>query len=561
LQAEILYPPPRSVLDFPLSGKLEQDADWQAMQQLAATHDARYGKQFKALTRARNAWSYAQEFRQRGVKHIHIHFANRATHTALFLKQAGFTFSFTAHAQDFMVDLGSRELLQEMAQAAEFVVAVSEYSRGLLQEMCPDAAGKIRRIYNGLDPAAFQVSEAQKPGEPCRILSIGRLIDFKGFQVLIPAVAGLRRAGRAVELNIVGEGPLRPVLERLIAESNAGEFIRLLGVQSQDQIKAHLAESDIFALACVVDAKGASDILPTVITEAMASGLPVVSTRLVGVPEMVDHEITGLLAAPEDVTDLAAQLDRLIENPALRKTYGQAGRHKFESTFALEHTAGQLAEMLRPYGENVSSDRAQPAPRWLCLLTQWPGVNPELDYLSQHPAIHLAAARADLPAERYPQGCQFLPDAMVLEAAWRNAPAWVARLESLYEKCGPVDGELYFREARRAVYLAGEVVRMGIRHLHAFRSDALLCIWQMHQLTGLPASATIEPKPAFSRSALDVMLRDFTFGSNAEPKLAVTWPDHFQLNQPEPKSGWFSRKDSVNESKPEILWQKWLERA
>ena len=134
LKAEIHYPPPGAVLDAGARAPEFQEK----LGPLIAEHDAKYGKEFKAAVRARNAWHFAPLLRRLGVVHVHVHFANRATHTALFLKKLGFTFSFTAHAQDFMVDLGSDDLLREMAREAEFVVCVSDYSRDLMARICAE---------------------------------------------------------------------------------------------------------------------------------------------------------------------------------------------------------------------------------------------------------------------------------------------------------------------------------------------------------------------------------------------------------------------------------------
>ena len=555
LQAEVIYPPPRPILDLPTSGACDDDPLWRAMRNLANEHDAIYGKQFKSLTRARNAWYFAQEFKKRGVKHVHIHFANRATHTALFLKLAGLTFSFTAHAQDFMVDLGSRELLQEMAREAEFVVAVSDFSKGLLQEMCPGAAEKIVRIYNGLDPASFQVT-TPAPG-PLKVLSVGRLIDFKGFQYLIPAVAQLHQQGVPVTLQIVGDGPLRSTLEGLIQTHQAQSYIQLLGIQSQAQIKQLLEASDVFALACIVDEKGASDILPTVITEAMAAGRPIVSTKLVGVPEMVKHGITGFLAEPENVSELTDYLKTLAENEPLRRRLGQASREKFNQTFTLQLTAEQLAERFLKLIPSSPPPKLTPV---CCLLSTWPATAAaaEIQFLTTQPQVRLLAATAQSNQKVDGSEVEFLPDAMVLEAAWRSAPELVAKAESLYEKCGPIEGEVFFREARRAVYLAGQLKRWGVRHVHALRSDALLCTWLIHKLTGLTVSASIEWKPVISRTSAEIIARDFTFGSLSDPKIPLPWPNHFQLNEPAPKAGLFRKSPAPPTVDVPKIWTDWL---
>ena len=121
-----------------------------------ARHEQRYGTEAKPALRARNALYFADLFARHGVDHLHVHFANRAAHTALFVKAiSGLPFSITAHGQDFMVDLGSVELLREICAEAEFVAAETDFSTGLLRERCPDSAAKIHRVYNGMDLANF----------------------------------------------------------------------------------------------------------------------------------------------------------------------------------------------------------------------------------------------------------------------------------------------------------------------------------------------------------------------------------------------------------------------
>ena len=558
LQAEILYPPPREILDLPKSGACDHDPIWKAMVTLADEHEKAYGPSFKARTRAQNAWHFAREFAKRRIKHIHVHFANRATHTALFLKKAGYTFSFTAHAQDFMIDLGSRELLQEMAREAEFVVAVSDFSRQLLQEMCPDSASKIIRIYNGLDPSVL--SPTPLPEGPLTILSIGRLIEFKGFSNLIQAVALLRDRGVAASLNIIGDGPLREELKTLICSLNLNDSAKLLGVRSQDQIKQHLEDSHVFALACIVDQKGASDILPTVILEAMAAGRPVVSTRLVGVPEMVEHGVTGLLAESGNIEDLADQLQHLANTPTDLAKMGAAGRAKLLETFTLDHTAGTLAALFLKHAGALPP--VSPLST-LCLLPVWPGRNAaeiaELEFLSKHKSARLVATNAaEEQAEPTPQNLSFLPDAIVLESAWRTAPQQVALMESLCEKCGPVDGELYFREARRAVYQASQLHHANIQHLHAFRSESMLCIWLLHKLTGLPASGVIEPQPFWPKGTLQIIAKDFTSGSLAVDKIPIPWTDVLNLASPQKSRSFFGAKPISTTPDFAHAWQPWL---
>ncbi|MFV1996339.1 MAG: glycosyltransferase family 4 protein, partial [Verrucomicrobiales bacterium] len=364
LEAEVLYPPPSAALKarFELAGRRGGEG-WEALAALQEDHEERYGPEFKAATRARNGLYFAELFARLGVGHVHVHFANRATHTALFIaRYAGIPFSFTAHARDFMVDLGSDELLGELCAEASFVVAVSDFTRDMLRESYPESAEKIVRIYNGIVLEDFPARRGPRvPGEPLRVISVGRMVQFKGFEHVIEACALLMHEGLPVQCTIVGDGPRRALLHALAERLGLGEQIRFTGVMSQEEIKRELAASDAFVLPCVMDDDGASDILPTVIMEAMAVGLPVISTGLAGVKEMMEHEKTGLLVAPEDDADLAGAIRRLAENEELCGRFGAAGREKAGELFRLEDTSGQLAARFQSALAAAGREHHQPS--------------------------------------------------------------------------------------------------------------------------------------------------------------------------------------------------------
>src|SRR5438270_9204408 len=153
LKAPVHYAPPPAIVRL-WEEKMREESRWP--EALVDAHERKYGAMVKAPTPARNASYFAELFRRERVGHFHIHFANRAAHTALFLKaMSGIPFSVTAHGQDFMADLGNDDLLREICDEAEFVAVETEYSRGLMQQRCPNAAAKIRRVYNGMDLGNF----------------------------------------------------------------------------------------------------------------------------------------------------------------------------------------------------------------------------------------------------------------------------------------------------------------------------------------------------------------------------------------------------------------------
>src|SRR6266566_3959547 len=285
LRAPIHYAPPQEILKISeknakIAGKWPRG--------LVDRHEQKYGPSVKAEQRARNALYFADLFARNGVDHFHVHFANRAAHTAIFLKEiSGIPFSVTAHGQDFMKDLGNDDLLREICAAAEFVAAETDYSRELLRQRCPDSACKIHRVYNGIDLERFPAPALATMNHVPRIISVGRLVEFKGFEHLIDACAELARRGFDFSCDIIGDGPLRDMLRLKVNLLNLSSRISLLGSLSQKAVLEKLRDADIFALASTADAQGATDVFPTVILEAMASARPVVSTRLAGIPELV----------------------------------------------------------------------------------------------------------------------------------------------------------------------------------------------------------------------------------------------------------------------------------
>jgi glycosyltransferase involved in cell wall biosynthesis len=371
LRAPIHYAPPQQILRI-WEKKAKTTGKWPG--ELVDLHERKYGRGIKAQQRARNALYFADLFRRNGVDHFHVHFANRAAHTAIFLKEiSGIPFSVTAHGQDFMKDLGDDDLLREICAAAAFVAAETDYSRALLCQRCPDSAAKIYRVYNGIDLERFPPLCSARINPAPVIISIGRLVSFKGFEQLIDACAELARRGIDFTCQIIGDGPLRDDLQKKIDILNLSPRINLLGSLSQETVLEKLQSADIFALASVTDAQGASDVFPTGIIEAMAAARPVVSTRLAGIPESVMHGETGLLVSPGDTSALSQALEQLIRNPELRARYGRAGRARIEQHFRIEQTVAPLLQLLQEASAAPSRPKAPLAVHQIAyLIDRWP---------------------------------------------------------------------------------------------------------------------------------------------------------------------------------------------
>jgi glycosyltransferase involved in cell wall biosynthesis len=343
LRAPIRYAPSSRHLDK-MAQKAKRLGRWP--KRLVSRHEEKYGAEYKAALRARNALFFVELFKRERVRHFHVHFANRAAHTAMFVKAiSGIPFSITAHGQDFMGDLGSDELLRELCAAAEFVGAETDYSREMLSARCPESRDKIFRVYNGIDLSRFPVSATRQHSfDTIRFLSTGRLVPFKGFDILIDACAQLQKRGLDFACEIIGDGPLRKELEERLLKQNLLERIHFAGEQSQGYVLRALRNCDIFVLASTVDERGASDIFPTVIAEAMASGKPVISTTVAGIPELVANGETGILVPRDDAGALTDAMERIARDQKLRADFGRAGRLRIEQNFTIERTIGPLLE-------------------------------------------------------------------------------------------------------------------------------------------------------------------------------------------------------------------------
>jgi glycosyltransferase involved in cell wall biosynthesis len=285
------------------------------------------------------------QLRQKGKRRLHAHFAGMAARTAYWIRKFfGIEYSFTAHANDIFAPRPFAIDLKKLIESARAVVTESDHAADFLKRSFPSESNKIQRVYNGLDVGSFRLADFASP-RPV-IVSIGRLVEKKGFGDLVEACRLLKQRGRSFRCEIIGEGPLEAVLRgQATAAGLTDEELSLTGPLPQPEVTERLARASLFVLPCVPEAAGGMDNLPTVIMEAMASGLPVISTPVAGIPEMVEADKTGLLVPSRNPPALATAIEQLIDDSGRAREFGHNGRLRAAERFDIEESARALIQL------------------------------------------------------------------------------------------------------------------------------------------------------------------------------------------------------------------------
>ncbi len=320
-------------------------------EQLAAARGAEVREVYQAARLARLV-------HERGLQLLHAHFASTATEVArLAARFAGIPFTFTAHAKDIFHESAQPDDLRRKLSEAARVITVSEFNVAHLNREFGPAAQRVRRLYNGLHLERFPFVAPQSRAR--RIISVGRLVEKKGFEILIQACALLAQREVAFQCDIIGTGEREAALRGLIADLNLGQHVRLLGPRPQVEVIAAVQSAAVFAAPCVVGVDGNADGLPTVLLEAMALGTPCVATDVTGIPEVVQHERTGLQVAQHDVVGLAAALERMLVDATLRGRLAANARAVIERDFNVTANAALQWEWFK---QAIAAAQSEPAP-------------------------------------------------------------------------------------------------------------------------------------------------------------------------------------------------------
>ena len=290
------------------------------------------------------AMQLARLVRERGITHLHAHFATSATSVARMASLlAGIPYTFTAHAKDiFHESVDPADLTRKLRDAAG-VVTVSAFNLRFLREQYGAHAGGVTRIYNGLDLDVFPY-DAPVGRKPI-IAAAGRLVEKKGFDDLIDACAVLVDEGVDFECLIAGGGEQEADLRRRIADRRLGDYVRLLGPLPLPSIVELVRSAAVFAAPCVVGRDGNRDGPPTVLLEAMALGTPIVSTDVTGIPEILTDRETGLMVGQRRPNELADAMHRLLENEAFRVRISRQARTLIEERFDIHRNAAAIRSL------------------------------------------------------------------------------------------------------------------------------------------------------------------------------------------------------------------------
>jgi glycosyltransferase involved in cell wall biosynthesis/peptidoglycan/xylan/chitin deacetylase (PgdA/CDA1 family) len=317
---------------------------------------------------------FALEMKRLGVRHVHAHFANHPTVAAFIVHRlTGIPYSFTAHGHDLHVE---RRMLDAKVGASAFTVTVSAYNRELIERECGDAAlGKVHVVHCGVDPEVFSGGLALDrapaivpaegssgvPRRPFTIACVASFEEVKGHAHLVEACGLLRDRGVDVRCHLVGDGPLREEVEAAAARAGVRDRIVFHGALPRRQVARLLSLADAAVLASRPTREGKREGIPVALMEAMAVGLPVVASRLSGIPELVDDGRCGLLVPPADAEALAGALERLAASPELRRTLGRAARERVLDDFDLRKNARKLLDLVMENAAAAKSDAAAPS--------------------------------------------------------------------------------------------------------------------------------------------------------------------------------------------------------
>jgi glycosyltransferase involved in cell wall biosynthesis len=510
------------------------------------------------------AGALVPQLRAASITHLHVHFASEPASVAEIIEcMSGIRFSLSAHAKDIYLARPA-DLTRKLGHA-QFTVTCTEYNREHLAKLAPPKA-IVKRMYHGIDLARFApaaaVQDTRNTVNPPLIVSVGRLREKKGFGTLIEACRQLRDQGVVFRCQIIGYGEDRARLQQLITDYQLEAVVELLGKLTQDKVIECYRAATLFALPCQVGADGDRDGIPNVLLEAMAMELPVVSTAISGIPEVISHDRNGLLVPAQNPAALAQAMRSVIEDSPLRIRLGVAARTKVAEQFSNDSNLLQLRQLLAQATMRAPSVRAGDASarefaspdagaEIAYVLKGFPRLSEtfiahEIHLLeimgkrlrlfvikqSDEAKVHEVVGRIKAPINYLPEfgsisGCSLWRWLSGNFASFKVSHGkLIAARPGLYAKTlfaalgmsikyrqsglSPMR-KVFIKEFVQAGMIAGEVLAApNIKHLHGhFCHGATTVTWFVSQLTGIPFSFTAHAKDIYQadQNPGDLLLR------------------------------------------------------
>jgi len=282
---------------------------------------------------------------EKDIDHIHEHFANPTAFIAMLANRyKNWGYSISVHGPDVFYQV-DESMLTEKIKRARFVRCISHYCRSQLWRLVPvNMWKKFHIVHCGVNPEVFRPVERVENAVP-QILCVGRLTSAKGQHILLDALHLVKEQGHKFRLTFVGDGEDRQSLENKVNELNLSEEVRLTGALGQERVMDHYRSADLFVLPSFAEG------VPVVLMEAMAQEIPVISTRITGIPELIEHEKTGLLVTPGNTGELAEAIVRVLEDSSLGEKLGTEGRKAVLSEFNQSENYQYLHCLFEKYGD------------------------------------------------------------------------------------------------------------------------------------------------------------------------------------------------------------------
>jgi glycosyltransferase involved in cell wall biosynthesis len=278
------------------------------------------------------------------VQHLHIHFAHVPTQIGMYAAiMADIPFTFMVHANDIF----ERPLLiREKVARAHRTASISQFNIDLMEKKGADL-NRIEIVRCGVDANQYGTMNASvRQDDVFLIGTIGRLVEKKGIDTLIEAAKWLKETEIKFRVEIAGDGPLLEELKSLSKKLDLDDKIAFLGSLPHEKVMTWMKQLDVFVLAAKKDRNGDMDGIPVVLMEAMMLGIPVISTQLSGIPELILHENTGLIGKPGSSTDLTNNLMRIMESEVLVQKLTQNATHRIINEFDRSLNADRLIAMI-----------------------------------------------------------------------------------------------------------------------------------------------------------------------------------------------------------------------